>query len=298
MNSESPYILTCCSTADMPAEFFTRRDIHYVPFHFTLDGTEYPDDLGQSVPFPVFYQKLAAGSRASTSQVNVDEFRAFFEPFLEAGKDILHVSLSSGISGEYHSACMAREELQAKYPQRRIEVVDSRGASSGYGLLMDLLADRRDAGTPFEQTVQWAEAHKLHIHHWFFSTDLTFYIRGGRISRAAGLFGTVLGICPLLNMDAAGHLIPREKIRSKSRVIRTLVERMKEHADGGTDYRGKCFLSHSACPEDARTVADLIEASFPRLNGPVAIHSIGTVIGSHTGPGTVAVFFAGDRRAG
>ena len=297
MEEHNPYILTCCSTSDMPVGFFTKRNIAYVPFHFTLDGEEYPDDLGQSVPYNVFYSKLASGSQASTSQVNVDEFIGFFEPFLKDGMDILHVSLSSGISGEYGSACTARDELLQKYPARRICVVDSLGASSGYGLLMDLLADRRDAGATFDEVCRWAEENKLFVHHWFFSTDLTFYIRGGRISRTAGLFGTVLGICPLLNMDAAGRLIPREKIRSKKRVIRAIVDRMHEHAQGGAEYSGKCFISHSACEEDARTVAALVEAEFPMLDGKVDIHNVGTVIGSHTGPGTVALFFTGDRRA-
>lgn len=298
MGSQETYILTCCSTSDMPAGFFERRRISYVPFHFTLDGAEYPDDLGQSIPYDVFYQKLAAGSYATTSQVNVDEFIGFFEPFLKSGKDILHISLSSGISGEFGSANTAREELLKKYPERKIAVVDSRGASSGYGLFMDLLADRRDTGATFEEAHRWAEENKLFIHHWFFSTDLSFYIRGGRISKAAGFFGSMLGICPLLNMDEAGHLIPREKIRSKKRVIRAIVDRMKEHAEGGSGYSGRCFISNSACFEDARAVADLIEAEFPSLDGRVMINNVGTVIGSHTGPGTIAVFFVGDKRIG
>lgn len=298
MEITNHYVLTCCSTADMSAEFFKQRQIEYVPFHFVLDGAEYPDDLGQSMPFDDFYRKLAAGASATTSQVNVEEFLAFFEPFLAAGKDVLHVSLSSGISGAFSSACIARDQLRQKYPQRKIEVVDSLGASSGYGLLMSLLADQRDAGASFEETRAWAEENKLLIHHWFFSTDLSSYIRGGRISKTAGLFGMLLGICPLLNMDAAGHLIPREKIRSKNRVIRTIVDRMKEHAKDGVNYNGRCFLSHSACFDDARAVADLVEAEFPHLEGPVQINSVGTVIGSHTGPGTVALFFIGDKRLG
>lgn len=282
----------------MPEEFFERRRIAYVPFHFTLDGVEYPDDLGRSVPFDRFYQKLAAGSQSTTSQVNVDEFLAFFEPFLAAGRDVLHVSLSSGISGEYGSACVAQNELARKYPGRKIAVVDSRAASSGYGLLMDLLADRRDAGASFDEAVSWALENRFTIHHWFFSTDLTFYIRGGRISKTAGLFGTLLNICPLLNVDEAGHLCPREKIRTKNRVIRAIVDRMKEHAQGGAAYSGRCFLSHSACLADAQAVAELVKQAFPALEGDVRIENIGTVIGSHTGPGTVALFFVGDRRDG
>lgn len=294
----SRYVITCCSTADMPEAYLSERQIPYVCFHFSMDGKQYPDDLGKSVPFEEFYKRMTAGAQTSTSQVNVSEFKDFFEPFLQDGCDILHVSLSSGISGAYHSAVAARAELLEKYPGRRIEVVDSLGASSGYGLLLDMLADLRDKGASFDEAHAWAEENRLLIHHWFFSTDLTFYIRGGRISRTAGLFGTILGICPLLNMDAAGHLIPREKIRSKNRVIRTIVDRMKEHARGGLSYDGKCFISHSACLEDARAVADLVEAAFPRLNGKVMINSVGTVIGSHTGPGTVALFFVGDKRTG
>ncbi|NLD83942.1 MAG: DegV family EDD domain-containing protein, partial [Clostridiales bacterium] len=190
----------------------------------------------------------------------------------------------------------AQKALAEKYPERKIYIVDSLGASSGYGLLMDTLADKRDAGMDIDTLYQWALDHRLQMHHWFFSTDLTFYVKGGRISKASGWFGTILQICPLLNMDNLGRLIPREKIRTKKRVIARIVEKMKEHAAGGLDYSGKCYISESACMEDARAVADLVEAAFPKLNGKVLINSIGTTIGSHTGPGTVALFFWGDER--
>lgn len=290
------YVITCCSTADMPDEYFSERYIPYVCFHFNIDGKQYPDDLGKSMPFEEFYSKMSSGSQATTSQVNVEEFIKFFEPFLINGKDIIHISLSSGLSGAYHSANIAKQELLSKYPNRRLEVVDSLGASSGYGLLMDMMADVRDQGASFEEAHQWAETNKLFIHHWFFSTDLTFYIKGGRISKTAGLFGTLLEICPLLNMDACGHLIPREKIRSKKKVIQAIVEKMKAHAKDGMKYNGKCFISNSACLQDAKEVANMIEAAFPYLDGKVMINNVGTVIGSHTGPGTVALFFVGDQR--
>jgi len=191
---------------------------------------------------------------------------------------------------------VAKQELLNSYPERRIEVVDSLGASSGYGLLMDMLADIRDQGASFEEACQWVVDHRLLIHHWFFSSDLTSYIKGGRISKTAGIFGTIFGICPLMNMDAAGHLVPREKIRSKNNVILKIVEKMKEHTRGGLNYDGKCFISHSACLKDAQTVAELVEETFPNLSGKVQINNVGTVIGSHTGPGTVALFFVGDKR--
>ncbi len=290
------FVLSCCSTADLSAEHFAKRDIHYICFHYSLNGVSYPDDLGQSMPFDKFYKAMADGAETQTSQVNVEEFVAYFTPFLEAGKDILHLTLSSGISGVFNSANIAREELMQKYPDRKIYIVDSLGASSGYGLIMDKLADLRDEGKNIDEIYDWALKNRLRLHHWFFSVDLTFYVKGGRISKASGWFGTILNICPLLNMDYLGRLIPRSKIRGKNAVIKEIVARMEQHAEDGTKYSGKCFMSNSACYEDARAVADLVEKRFPNLNGKVEINSIGTTIGSHTGPGTVALFFWGDER--
>ena len=290
------YVLSCCSTADLSREHFEKRDIHYVCFHYQLDGRDLPDDLGQSMPFDKFYQAMVDGADTRTSQVNTEEYLAYFEEFLKEGRDILHVTLSSGLSGTINSANTAAEQLREKYPERRIYIVDSLGASSGYGLLMDALADRRDQGMPLDELARWATDHRLNVHHWFFSTDLTFYIKGGRVSKTAGFFGKLLHICPLLNMNHLGQLIPREKIRTKSAVKQAIVERMKEHAEGGLDYSGKCYISNSACPEDAGDVARLVEETFPKLNGKVEIYSVGTTIGSHTGPGTVALFFFGDKR--
>ena len=290
------YILSCCSTADLSEEHFKSREINYICFHFELNGRQYPDDLGKTISFEDFYAAMDNGAVTRTSQVNTDEFINYFTPFLEAGKDVLHVTLSSGISGVHNSAHLAQTELAAKYPERKIIVVDSLGASSGYGLLMDKLADLRDEGMDIETLAKWAEAHKLNLHHWFFSTDLTFYVKGGRISKASGLFGTVLHICPLLNMDDIGHLIPRAKHRGKHKVIKEIVKMMEEHAEGGLNYSGKCYISNSACLEDAQMVAELVESAFPKLNGKVEINHIGTTIGSHTGPGTVALFFWGDTR--
>lgn len=290
------YILSCCSTADLSKEHFHRRDIQYVCFHFTLGDREYMDDLGESVPPGELYRRMVAGEVTKTSQVSVAEYEALFEKNLKEGKDILHVTLSTGISGTYNSACVARENLSERYPNRKIHVVDSLGASSGYGLIMETLADLRDAGMGIDELHQWIESHKLELHHWFFSTDLTFYIRGGRVSKTAGFIGSVMGICPLLNMDNEGRLIPREKIRTKKKVIRKIVEKMEENARDGLDYSGKCFLSQSECMEDAREVAALVEERFPKLDGKVEIFPIGATIGSHTGPGTIALFFWGGER--
>lgn len=292
----SDYILSCCSPADLSGEHFEKIGVHYVCFHYFLDGKEYPDDLGQSVSFPDFYRAMAEGADTSTSQVSISDYLEHFTPFLEQGKDILHVTLSSGISGTYNSAMSAAAIAGERYPDRKICIVDSLGASSGYGLLMDTLAALRDGGMSLEQLRDWAEEHKLNLHHWFFSTDLTYFVRGGRISKTAGVFGGLLNICPLMNMDNLGRLIPREKIRTKKKVIRAIVDRMEENAEKGLDYDGKCFISMSACEEDAAEVARLVEERFPKLNGRVLINNIGNLIGSHTGPGTVALFFWGNKR--
>ncbi len=290
------YIISCCSTADLSVEHFQERRISYICFHYELDGKEYPDDCGRTMDFEEFYRRMENGAETRTSQVNIEEFESYFEPFLKEGKDILHVSLSSGISGVLNSAMAARADLEEKYPDRKIYVADSLGASSGYGLLMDRLADLRDEGMDIDTLYQWTEEHKLELHHWFFSTDLKFYIKGGRISKTAGFVGGVLGICPLLNMDDAGRLVPRMKIRSKRKVIAAIVDKMEECARDGRDYDGKCYISQSACLEDARQVARLVEERFPKLNGRAEINYVGTTIGSHTGPGTVALFFWGKKR--
>lgn len=290
------YILSCCSTADLSKERFEKRDIQYVCFHFELGGAEYLDDLGESVPPEELYRRMLAGENTKTSQVSVGEYEALFEKNLKEGKDILHVTLSSGISGTFNSACVARDELLERYPDRKIYVVDSLGASSGYGLIMETLADLRDSGMGIDELYQWIEDNKLRLHHWFFSMDLTFYIRGGRISKTAGFIGSIMGICPLLNMDNEGRLTPREKIRTKKKVINRIVEQMELNAQDGLDYSGKCFLCHSVCMEDAKAVAALVEEKFPKLNGKVEIFPIGATIGSHTGPGTIALFFWGGKR--
>ncbi|BFK86956.1 DegV family protein [Pseudoflavonifractor gallinarum] len=290
------YCLSCCSAVDLTPERMKQRDLHYVCFRYTLDGTEYPDDMGVTMSSEELFDRMRKGAETKTSQVSVTEYIRHFEPLLREGKDILHVTLSSGLTGTYNSACLAKAELAEQYPERKIYIVDSLGASSGYGLLMETLADQRDAGKTIDELYAWAEENKLRLHHWFFSTDLSFYIRGGRISKAAGLVGTMLNICPLLNMDQEGHLTPREKIRGKKRVLNRIVEQVEQHAEGGTAYRGKCYLCHSLCEEDARAVAALVKERFPQMDGEVEIFPIGTTIGSHTGPGTVALFFWGDRR--
>lgn len=290
------YAITCCSTVDLSREHLKEKNIEFIPFHYYLDEVAYDDDLFTSLSPSAFYKALTEGAEPKTAQVNVDEFLAHFTPILESGKDLIHLSLSSGLSGVFNSANVAASMLAEKYPERKIYVVDTLGASSGFGLIADKAAELRDGGMDIDELHDWLESHKKELHHWFFSTDLTFFIKGGRVSPLSGWFGTVLKICPLLNMDKEGHLVPRFKIRGKQRVRQEIVNKMKEFAHDRENYSGKCFLSHSDCYEDARAVAELVEEAFPNLYGKVVINNIGPTIGCHTGPGTVALFFWGDER--
>ncbi len=292
----SAFTLTCCSTADRPKSFFDAREIPYACFHWSEGGVDHLDDLYQSITPEEFYGAIKAGAEPTTSQVSVGEFVALWEPVAAGGSDVLHVSLSSGLSGAYNAATLAASQVEAAHPGRRVLVVDSLGASSGYGMLVEYLADLRDAGASLDEAHAWALAHRLNVHHWFFSTDLTSYVRGGRVSRVSGFVGTALRICPVLDMNDEGRLIPRDKIRTKAKAERDVVARMGEHAEGGLAYAGKCSISQGACREDAERVRDLVEERFRALRGKVTISDIGTVIGSHTGPGTVALFFMGDTR--
>ena len=290
------YIVSCCSTADLSKEHFEERNVKYICFHYELDGVQYQDDLGQTMAFDEFYKKMDEGADTRTSQINEAEFEEYFEPFLQQGKDIIHICLSSGITGVVNSANIAKEMLLEKYPERKIYIIDSLTASSGYGLLVDKVADLRDEGKSIDEAYAWVMANRLRVQTWFFSTDLKFYVKGGRVTKTAGFVGGILNICPLLNMDYIGRLIPRYKIRGKKKVIQAIFEQMKNFAENRQDYSGKCYMSHSACYEDARAVANLIEEYFLKLQGKVEINNIGTTIGSHTGPGTVALFFWGDER--
>lgn len=293
---KTDYVISCCSTADLTEEHLKIAGIEYIKFHYELNGKQFDDDLGKSMSFDSFYEQLKNGAEAKTSQVNADEYEVYFEKFLKQGKDVFHVCLSSGISGAINSAYVAKKNMEKKYPDRKIYIVDSLAASSGFGLLMDKLSELRASGLSADELYAWVEKNKLNLHHWFFSTDLSFYVKGGRISKVSGFLGGILGICPLLNMDDKGHLVPRKKYIGKNKVIRAIVDHMEAHAENGLNYSGKCYISHSASIQEAKKVAELVEMRFPKLNGKVEINNVGTTIGSHTGPGTIALFFWGDKR--
>lgn len=290
------FVLSCCSTVDTSAQHLKERDIRFICFHYFMDGVAYNDDMGQTMSADEFYEKMKSGVDTRTSQINEEEFVAYFEPMLAEGNDVLHLCLSSGITGTVNSARLAAEDLKERYPDRKLIIIDSLAASGGFGFLVDEAADRRDEGMSIDEVADWVEKNKLNVNHWFFSTDLTFFIKGGRVSKTAGVIGQMLNICPMLNVDFKGRLIVRDKIRTKKKAIIDAEKRMEKLAVNGTAYNGRCYITHSACYDDARALADLIESHFPALQGKVQITPIGTTIGSHTGPGTVALFFTGATR--
>ncbi len=289
----SDYVISCCSTADVSAEYLAEKNIQYVCFHYYMDDVAYTDDLYKSISAEDFYQRMVDGAMTRTSQVNADEFMTYFKGFLDKGQDIIHLTLSSGISGVLNSALIAADELREEYPDRKIIVIDSLTASSGYGLFLDKLAQLRDEGATIDELEAFALSHRQNQNTWFFTTDLTFFIRGGRVSKVSGWFGTALNICPLLNINDEGKLIPRSKCRGKKMVKKAMASTLMEWAEGGADYSENIFITHSQCYEDARDMADMLEAQFPHLKEKIRIFDIGPTIGSHTGPGTVAVAFWG-----
>ena len=276
----------CC---DLTKEMCQDYGILAVPMRYTMDGRDFLHTLEDGNPHE-FYQALRNGSVSSTSQINSEDFIEFFTPYLERGEDILYLAFSSGLSGTYQSGCIAAEELRKKFPEREIEVVDSLAASMGLGLMAYYASCRLREGMSLKETVQWLESNKLKINHWFTVDDLHFLRRGGRVTGAAAFVGSLLSIKPVLHTDDNGKLIPMEKTRGRAKALRGLVEKLEEYRS----QEQSIFISHGDCLEDAEHVRSLIAEKYPDCK--FRMNYIGPVIGSHSGPGTVALFFVGTKR--
>ena len=293
---ERQFILSCCSTVDLPYTYLEKREIPVLFYSYVVDGVEYPDDMGRDPEaLPRFYRFLEEGKMPSTSQINVAGYTEFFEALLQKG-DLLHISFTSGQSGSVNNAYAAAAELREKYPDRKIEVIDSLCSSTGYGMLVDILADMRDAGKSLEECKEWALNNRNKLHHQFFSSNMAQFRRTGRVSGATAAIATVLNICPIMRLDAAGAIKAYDKVRGKKKAVEVTVDTMEQCAQGGRDYDQKCYICHSQCPEDAEMLRTAVEERFPNLKGKIQICDIGTIIASHSGHGTVAVFFMGDER--
>ena len=291
------FVLSCESTVDLPFSYVSERNIPVIFYSYTINGKEYVDDmLRNPEALPQFYQFLEEDKLPSTSQINEFNYLNFFEQQLQHG-DLLHIAFGSGMTQSVRNAELAADELREKYPERKIVVIDSLCSSSGYGMLVDYAADMRDKGCTMEEIERWVIDNRQNIHHQFFSTELKHYRRSGRMSGATAMVATVLGICPIMRLDDKGRIIAYGKVRGKNNAIKATVDAMEAHAQGGRNYTGKCFICHSQCIQDAEKTKTAILERFPHIQGDVRIVDIGTIIASHCGPGTVAIFFLGDERA-
>ena len=287
------YRIVTDSTTDLTPELIQELDVQVIPLCYIMEGKTYHNiPGGGEMTDREFYAKLRAGSMSTTTQVNSEEFLRVFTPRLEAGQDVLYIGFSSGLSGTYQSAALAREELKQRFPGRRLEVFDSRCASMGEGLLVYHAAKLQQAGKSLDEVLSWLKENVLNLCHWFTVDDLNHLKRGGRVSTATALVGTMLGIKPVLHVDNEGHLIPVSKVRGRKQSLDALVRRMEDTA---LDPAGQMvFISHGDCLEDARYVERQIREKLGVRQ--VELGFIGPVIGAHSGPGTVALFFLGKER--
>lgn len=293
---KNTFILSCESTIDLPYSYISGRDVPILHYTYTLGDEILPDEMDQSpTVMEQFYAKLDAGAMPSTSQINAFRYEEFFEELLQKG-DVLHIAFGTGMTQSAVNAERAAQELRQSYPERKIVVIDSLSSSTGYGMLVDYALDMRDAGCSMDEVEKWVVEHRRCIHHQFFATDLKYFKRSGRVSGSAAAVASVLGICPLMHLNAEGRIIAYDKVRGKKRAIRSTLDVMREHALDGTAYSGKCFICHSNCIEDALEMRDAVQAQFPNISGEIRICNIGVIIASHTGSGTVALFFLGDER--
>ena len=289
----SEYVIVTDSSADLTAGMAEELGVEVLPLSFTVKGQtyrNYPDN--REMDPGAFYAMLRAGEMATTAAVNVADYTSVLEPLLEQGKDVLVLAFSSGLSATYQSSVIAVEELRARFPERKIFTVDTLCASLGQGLLVYLAAKKQQAGASIEEVRDWAEENKLHLCHWFTVDDLHFLKRGGRISAATAVLGSMLHIKPVLHVDDEGHLINMGKARGRGASLTALVDHMEETAiDPASQV---VFISHGDCLADAEKVAGDVKKRLGVKE--VVINHVGPVIGAHSGPGTLALFFLGSRR--
>lgn len=289
----SEYVIGACSCCDLPADYAERRNLTILPYHYFMDGNEYVEDQGNPKVIKDFYDRLRAGSVSTTSMVNTETFENLFRPILESGKDMIYIVLSSGLSGSYNNARMIADKLGKEFPERKLRVVDSLSAARGFGLFLHLILNLRDEGKTIDEVYEWAEENKKHIIHWFAVDSLDHLRRGGRISRATAFLGTMMNIKPVLRFNGDGKIIPVEKIRGRKKSLIELVNKMDgqfDNPEGAT-----VFIGHGDALEDAQYVEKLVWERYPQIK-ETFIHFIGPIVGTHSGPSTIALHYLGNAR--
>lgn len=285
-----PYKIVTDSCCDFTSEMYRQLDVDMVPLMVTFQGSTYPDRNDESLK--ELYAKLRQGESAATSAVNPQRWEMAFRPVLERGEDVLALAFSSGLSTTYQSACIAAGELKEEFPDRKIYVVDTLCASMGQGLLVWYARRKQQEGMNIDALRDWVEGSKLHLCHWFTVDDLMFLQRGGRIGSATAILGTMLGVKPVLKVDNEGKLVNIAKVRGRKAALERLAKQFGEQSKGYDN--DTVMISHGDCLEDAQTVERILREQYGVKN--VIINYVGTVIGCHSGPGTVALFFMGTER--
>lgn len=286
------YIITTDTTTDLPEDYIKKHDLGIMSLTYTLEGTTYSKDNPLDVR--LFYEKMRNGSMPTTSQVNPENAKNIFLPYLKDGYDILHIAFSSGLSGSYNSTCIAAEELSEEFPDRKITIIDSLAASLGEGLLVHKAVMLKEQGADLDAVADWVEQNKLHIVHNFTVDDLFHLHRGGRVSKATAILGTMINVKPILHVDDEGHLIALSKVRGRKKSLQALVDSMEKQMGAYRSQNDIVFISHGDSLADAQYVADLVKQRFGIES--FLINYVGPTIGAHSGPGTIALFYMGDYR--
>ncbi|MBC5714694.1 DegV family protein [Roseburia sp. BX1005] len=286
------YIITTDTTTDLPEDYIKKHDLGIMSLTYTLEGTTYSKDNPLDVR--LFYEKMRNGSMPTTSQVNPENAKNIFLPYLKDGYDILHIAFSSGLSGSYNSTRIAAEELSEEFPDRKITIIDSLAASLGEGLLVHKAVMLKEQGADLDTVADWVEQNKLHIVHNFTVDDLFHLHRGGRVSKATAILGTMINVKPILHVDDEGHLIALSKVRGRKKSLQALVDSMEKQMGAYRSQNDIVFISHGDSLADAQYVADLVKQRFGIES--FLINYVGPTIGAHSGPGTIALFYMGDYR--
>lgn len=289
--------LSCESTVDLPFSYVDSRGIKVLFYSYCVNNEVYPDDMGRDPDaLPRFYKFIEDGNIPTTSQITEFNYEEFFRDILESGCDVFHICFGTGMTRSYDQALLAKKMLEDEYPNRRIIVLDSLCSSSGYGMLVDDVKDMMDEGRDIDDIVSWVENNKNKIHHQFYSTTLKYYKRTGRMSGPVATLATMLRICPIMRINKEGKIIAYDKVMGKKAAITKTLDTMEAHCDNGKNYSGKCWICHSNNLSDALLTKEELQKRFPNIKGEIKVLDIGTIIASHCGPGTIAVFYHGDER--
>lgn len=285
-------VLLIDSCSDLPSEYIKKNNIRYLSPICNLDGKEYKDDFGETLGYEEFYSALRSGKMPTTSAINVKSYYDEFMLHVSSGNPVIYIGFSSALSGCINNAHIAKQQILEEYPEADITIIDSKCASLGYGLLCYYAHEMLSSGASKDEVIKWAQDNKLRMNHWFTVEDLFHLKRGGRVSATAAVVGTLLDVKPVLHVDSEGRLVPVTKVKGRRKSIRILVDKLQELIVNPEEQ--VIAICHSDCIEDVEFLAGLIKERVTVKD--IIINSIGVAIGTHSGPGTIAVFFLADKR--